>query len=260
MTPAQALGAYGAGATDTRTNRDHAGQRRPAVAGIGAIGDSAWVSGNGSIIAVLKGIFGKLGSLVTGVVLAAGSAIIGKVGIDQSTPGTTDSVTVATAQGAGAAIGAVNGAKVITDANGTIQQYLRGLITQWIAGTLVIGAGTNMIGNVGHGKTIKTASVSFNTNGTNDIVALVSSKRIKVIAYAFFKTGTNANPLIIKSNTTEIARVLLQSQASAVFGANLATAAPSFLFGTAAGEKLSITTSDTDLVTGFVTYFDDDAT
>lgn len=37
-------------------------------------------------------------------------------------------------------------AAVITDANGTLQQYLRGLVKQWIAGTLKLGAGTNEIG------------------------------------------------------------------------------------------------------------------
>lgn len=66
--------------------------------------------------------------------LTAGAAVIGKVSIDQTTPGTTDSVTVATAQGAGAAIGATSGAAVITDANGTIQQYLRGIITFFVTG------------------------------------------------------------------------------------------------------------------------------
>lgn len=44
--------------------------------------------------------------------------------------------------------GTTAGAAVITDANGTIQQYLRGLIKQWIAGTLVIGTGSNTIGAV----------------------------------------------------------------------------------------------------------------
>lgn len=46
------------------------------------------------------------------------------------------------------ALGTTAGAAVITDANGTIQQYLRGLITQWIAGTLKLGAGTSLIGKV----------------------------------------------------------------------------------------------------------------
>ncbi|TIW19009.1 MAG: hypothetical protein E5V63_34115, partial [Mesorhizobium sp.] len=45
-------------------------------------------------------------------------------------------------------LGTTSGAAVITDANGTVQQYLRGLIKQWIAGTLVVGAGTNLIGKI----------------------------------------------------------------------------------------------------------------
>ncbi len=46
------------------------------------------------------------------------------------------------------AIGSTTGAAVITDANGTVQQYLRGLIKQWIAGTLVLGTGANAIGKL----------------------------------------------------------------------------------------------------------------
>lgn len=88
----------------------------------------------------------------TGVVgLIAGTALVGKVGIDQTTPGTTNAVAVIAGQngvagGAGAVgatvqrttlasddpavatLGATSGAAVITDANGTIQQYLRGLV------------------------------------------------------------------------------------------------------------------------------------
>lgn len=79
-----------------------------------------------------------------GVALAAGSALIGKVGVDQTTPGTTDSVSVATAQGAGATIGVTTGTKVVTDANGTLQQYLRGLVT-FLANAL--GAGTAAAAN-----------------------------------------------------------------------------------------------------------------
>lgn len=43
-----------------------------------------------SMVALLKGLYARLGATV----LAAGTAIIGKVGIDQTTPGTTDSVSV----------------------------------------------------------------------------------------------------------------------------------------------------------------------
>jgi hypothetical protein len=74
-------------------------------------------------------VLDRLKAILTGTILAAGSAIIGKVGIDQTTPGTTDSVSVATAQGAGAVIGtATTAAAVTTDATGTIHQYLRGLV------------------------------------------------------------------------------------------------------------------------------------
>lgn len=38
------------------------------------------------------------------------------------------------------AIGITTGAAVITDANGTIQQYIRGLIKQWIASTLTFAS------------------------------------------------------------------------------------------------------------------------
>lgn len=49
---------------------------------------------------------------------------------------------------AATALGSTSGAAVTTDANGAIQQYLRGLVKQWTAGTLVLGAGTNLIGTV----------------------------------------------------------------------------------------------------------------
>lgn len=143
-------------------------------------------------------VLARLKDLLTGIVLAAGSAIIGKVGIDQTTPGTTNSVAPISGQagvagGAGAVaatvqrvtlasddpavatLGAVAGAKVITDANGTIQQYLRGLISQWIAGTLVVGAGSNLIGRAvadasaatgGIASTARLASAAASTNGT----------------------------------------------------------------------------------------------
>lgn len=199
-----------------------------------------------SVIAMLKGIFTKVALMVFGAGTAAAA----------------QRVTLASDDPAVATLGATSGAKVITDANGTIQQYLRGLVSQWIAGTLVIGAGSNLIGNVGHGKTIKTAPIQAITADT-DIVAAVGGKRIKVIAYYIGKTGTNANPILMKSNGaggTEIGRILLQSQANAVFAANLAVAAPSFLFATAQGEKLTIDVGDTDALNGFITYFDDDAT
>jgi hypothetical protein len=70
----------------------------------GAQADAAWTSGSGTVISILKGIFGKTfpvtqsGTWNIGSVssltnsLPAGSAIIGKVSIDQTTPGVTNGV------------------------------------------------------------------------------------------------------------------------------------------------------------------------
>lgn len=57
-------------------------------------------------------------------------------GIPTSGTGTVATINALQADGGQATLGITTGAKVITDANGTIQQYLRGLVSQWIAGTL----------------------------------------------------------------------------------------------------------------------------
>ena len=92
------------------------------------ITDQALEAGGAGVLGWLASIRKMVEALKTTIVLAAGSAIIGKVGIDQTTDGTTNAVNVKTTSGAGATIGATDGAAVITDANGTLQQYLRGLV------------------------------------------------------------------------------------------------------------------------------------
>ena len=54
---------------------------------LGTTSDAAWSSGSGTAIAILKNIAGGIASSIP-----AGSALIGKVGIDQTTPGTTNGV------------------------------------------------------------------------------------------------------------------------------------------------------------------------
>lgn len=152
--------------------------------------------------------------------LNAGSAIVGKVGIDQTTPGTTNGVQVNAA----------------------------------------LPAGTNLIGNVGHGKTIKNYSASITSD--TDIVAAVASKRIKVIAYSIINQDNTADTVIFKSNGTsgtELWRVYLRGpDANTPFGANLSIPAPSFLFATVAGEKLTVDVSSGATLHISITYFDDD--
>jgi hypothetical protein len=64
-----------------------------AMVDVGAIADAAVTAGaTGSLSAKLRSISRDL---IANIVLAAGSAIIGKVGVDQTTPGTTNAVSVA---------------------------------------------------------------------------------------------------------------------------------------------------------------------
>lgn len=107
----------------------------PAVATLGAKTDAkstATDTTSVSIVSVLKQISASCQAFVFGAGTAAAA----------------ERVTLASDDPAVATLGATSGAAVITDANGTVQQYLRGLVKQWIAGTLVVGAGTNLIGKV----------------------------------------------------------------------------------------------------------------
>ncbi len=107
-------------------------------------------------------------------------------------------------------------------------------------------------------------TVSGTLTADTDVIAAVTSKRIKVVAYSIITTGTSANAAIFKSNGTsgtELWRVFLQAPAAnSVFGANLATSLPSYLFATAAGEKLTLDVGNTDALHYSLTYTDDDAT
>lgn len=89
-------------------------------------------------------VLGRLKDLLTGIVLAAGTNVIGKVSIDQTTPGTTNAIDLKTiaggapsatgkidvkiAGGDDAVAGTTTGSAVTSDADGTLQQYLRGLV------------------------------------------------------------------------------------------------------------------------------------
>jgi hypothetical protein len=121
-------------------------------------------------------------------------------------------------------------------------------------------AGSALVGNVGHGKTIKTVSGSLTAD--TDVIAAVTSKRIKVIAYRMTNTGTSANAAIFKSNGTggtEVWREFLQGASGAPMGVQMTMPAPSWIFATAAGEKLTLDVGNTDTVHYSITYFDDDA-
>lgn len=139
--------------------RDSDGTDVALSAKVGALTETAPASDtassglNGRLQRIAQRLSDVITELQSAPVLGAGAAIVGKVGIDQTIVGTTDSVTVATGQGAGATLGTTAGAAVITDATGTIQQYLRGLIKLAITSgsflvTASLAAGTNSIGKL----------------------------------------------------------------------------------------------------------------
>jgi len=160
-------------------------------------------------------------------------------------------------------VGAVNETAPASDTassglNGRLQRIAQ-RITSLIA---LLPAALDAFGcfKVGHGKTIKTVSGTLTAD--TDLVAAVEAKRIKVVAYSLFTTGTNLDLAIFKTNGTggtELWRVPLQSVASQVMGANLAVSAPAFLFGTVAGEKLTLDVNQSDTIHYSISYFDDDA-
>lgn len=100
-------------------------------------------------------------------------------------------------------LGVTSGAAVITDANGTVQQYLRGLVKQWIAGTLVVGAGTNLIGKV-KTKFIEAAASAAMTR-PNDTTAYAANDAVansttsgSVTPFTFTVSDVNDDPVTIE--------------------------------------------------------------
>lgn len=124
----------------------------------------------------------------------------------------------------------------------------------------LITAGTAKV-TISHGKTIKSVSGSFASD--TDLVAAVATKRIKVIAFGFHTFGTSATTVALKSDGTggtQLWAVPVQAGTAAVNGAHLAVEAPSWIFATAAGKKLTADTNTSDTVIYNISYFDDDAT
>lgn len=162
--------------------------------------------------------------------------------------------------------GSGNVQSILTGTDGTVKvdgsavtQPVSGTITAVTAITNALPAGTNLIGNVGHGKTIKT--VTGTVSADTDIVAAVASKRIKVVYVKLTGVSATVNTITFQSNaSTALDTTILQSSAGITNGVVSSIPAPSFLFATVAGEKLTLDVSAAQNVTYTVSYFDDDAT
>lgn len=146
--------------------------------------------------------------------------IVGQAGITAgagAVAANTPRTTLASDDPAVAALGAITGAAVITDANGTIQQYLRGIVKLLItAGTVVLGAGAAIIGKVGIDQTTPgtTNGVVVNRNersatGTQSIVAS-SATSVTVLAANANRYGGS-----VYNDSTQILYLLLTTGGTA---------------------------------------------
>lgn len=117
---------------------------------LGTTADSAWASGSGSLVALMKTLATaaldttpasvKIDQTTDGttnaVHLVAGTAIVGKVGLDQTTPGTTNAVSLAQL-----------GANTIATGNGTASTgTLRVSLASDSTGQVTLAAGTATVG------------------------------------------------------------------------------------------------------------------
>lgn len=107
-------------------------------------------------------------------------------------------------------------------------------------------------------RTLKTVSGSLTAD--TDLIAAVPNKRIKIVAYSLITTDNTGVTAIFKSNGTsgtEKWRVYLRGpDANTPFGANLAASAPSFLFETGIGEKLTLDVSSAATIHYSIAYLD----
>lgn len=161
-----------------------------AIVTIGAVADSAWVSGNGTLVALLKNIAaGVAGSIPNGTNvigdirnITGTFTTIPTFKVDQTTPGTTNLVALTPAQtGAGATAGAV-------PANASYN------------GVNVAG---NLVGLVGDPCSVTAATIlpfTIPTNTTTNILAGTAAQKIYV-CYLYMQTGLANNVALIEGTT-----------------------------------------------------------
>jgi hypothetical protein len=148
----------------------------------------------------------KVNPIVGQAGVAAGAGAIGA---------TVQRMTLASDDPAVATLGATTGAAVITDANGTVQQYLRGLVKQWIAGTLVIGDGTHLIGKV---KTKFIESVASTMTRLNNTTSYLANEGVSNSATAGSVTPFSFTMSDVNDDLVTIERLRLITSDTGVAG------------------------------------------
>ena len=201
---------------------------------VGGVSDAAVTAGaTGSLSAKLRSISRDI---VANIVLAAGSAIIGKVGIDQTTPGTTNGVQVNNFNSNGAAVSASSAPAVIASDQATL--------------AFAYDTSQIMNGKAGVSLTPAKVKISIASATTTTLVALVSSKRIRVLS--MYLISTAGNTINLQSHTTTTNSDGLPGYAAN--GGLVLPFNPLGWFDTTSGEALDMVTSGSGQVSGQLVY------
>jgi hypothetical protein len=150
-------------------------------------------------------------------------------------------------------LGATTGAAVTTDANGTIQQYLRGLVKLAITVGSFFTVSLDTTDTIYNGSTALTpkfATITASSSGATTIVALVASKKIRVLSMALTaNAAVNAKWQSHTTPTDKTGLFYLGAQGGFVLPYN-----PKGWFETVAGEALDINLSGAVAVGGMLSY------
>ena len=158
--------------------------------------------------------------------------------------------------------GLVSDAAVITDANGTIHQYLRGIAKAFLANlvflTGVASDSTTTALSVAsiQRKTLLRAVGNAATSGDNTIVVAVGSKKIKVYSYALQGVGTVNAKFTDGAAGTQLS--MLWHFTANILATVSGCEPPNYLFATTAGNALILNCSGTAGVGYEVSYWADD--
>jgi hypothetical protein len=120
--------------------------------------------------------------------------------------------------------------------------------------TLIAQAQATIDGGSTTTRTLKTAVISANTVATHSIVAAVTGKVIKV--YAIHLVCSAANTVNFENGTTDTTGVM---SFAANGGMTSAVNPPAYLLKTAAGAAFQMTLGSAQQVSGWVAYWDSDA-
>jgi tetrahydromethanopterin S-methyltransferase subunit D len=166
----------------------------PGVTGIGSLTETAPTTDTASsgLNGRLQRIAQRLSTLITNLAFVFGAG----------TAAAAQRVTLASDDPAVGTLGATSGAKVITDANGTLQQYLRGLVSQWISSTLTLAS------RAASAAVTLTRTADTNAYAANDVIGAATGS---TAALTFSNLGPSGADATITSVSLEI-------DASAVIG------------------------------------------